>query len=243
MKTINFERYARNLLLKEIGQEEQEKLINARVLVAGAGGLGSTVIANLASAGVGTLGIADGDTLELSNLNRQYVHKFNNIGKLKTESANEWINAYNPDINVNKYSSRLTQANSIDIIKEYDAIVDCFDSYKSKFELNKTCAKAGKPLVHAGVTEFSGQVMTVIPGKTACLHCLFNNPDPDAYVIKGILSPTVSLAASLQSSEVVKLLLSLDNKLMTNCLLSFNLLDNEFRKIKVEKSIKCPVCS
>ncbi len=237
------ERYSRNILINEISDEGQGKLLKSKVLVAGAGGLGSTVLANLASLGVGNVGIVDYDNVELSNLNRQYIHKFNNINKLKTDSAEEWLRSYNPDIKIDKYKLKLTYTNSNEIIEKYDVIIDCFDSYKSKFELNNICVKHEKPLVHAGVTEFSGQVMTIIPGKTACLYCIFTEPELGSYVLKGIISPTVSYAASVQSSEAVKVLLNLNKKLLTNCLFSFNLLDNEFRKIKMEKNPKCPACS
>jgi len=237
------ERYSRNILLDEISHQGQEKLRNSKVLVAGAGGLGSTVLANLAGLGVGNIGIVDSDRVDVSNLNRQFIHKYANISKPKTVSAEEWIKSYNPDIKVDKYNIRLTYTNSSEIIDKYDVVIDCFDSYKSKFELNNICVKHEKPLVHAGVTEYSGQVMSIIPGKTACLYCIFTEPELESYILKGIISPTVTFAASVQSSEAVKILLNLNKNLLTDCLFSFNLLDNEFRKIKMEKNPKCPACS
>ena len=239
---FNKERYNRNILVNSIGEEGQLKLLGSRVLIAGAGGLGSTVIANLASIGIGNIGIIDNDKLELSNLNRQYIHKFDNIGKNKVESAKEWINSFNPDINVEIYETRLDEYNYKSIIKAYDIIIDCFDSYKSKFLLNKIAVENNKILIHGGVTEFYGQVMVIIPEKTACLSCLIPDANPDAYVIKGVLSPAVTTIASIQSMEAVKILLGIGEPL-TNQLLTYNGLNQEFKKINVSRNTNCPLCS
>ena len=239
---VNFERYNRNILVGNIGEEGQMKLLNSKVLIAGAGGLGSTVIANLASIGVGNIGIIDNDKLELSNLNRQYIHKFDNIGKNKVESAKEWINSFNPDINVEIYQTRLDKNNYEKIISNYDLIIDCFDSYKSKFLLNKIAVENNKILIHGGVTEFYGQVMVIIPDKTACLNCLIPDANPDAYVIKGVISPAVTTIASIQSMEAVKILLEIGNPL-TKQLLTYNGLNQEFKKLNISKNANCPLCS
>jgi len=236
------ERYSRNTLIQNIGTEGQKKLLASKVLICGAGGLGSTVIANLASMGIGFIGIIDNDKLELSNLNRQYIHKFANIGVEKTDSAKQWINQYNSEVNVKTYNLRLTEDFDLSILTEYDLIMDCFDSYESKFTLNKLCSQAKKPLIHGGVTEFYGQVMTIIPEKTACLNCLFPNPDPHAYVIKGVVSPSVSLIASLQSMETLKYLLNI-GELITDKILSYNALKQEFKQIKFKKNLNCSVCA
>lgn len=236
------ERYSRNILIEEIGETGQTKLLNSSVLVAGAGGLGSTVIANLASMGVGNIGIIDNDKLELSNLNRQYIHKFGNIGKNKADSAKNWVLEYNPNINAEIYPIRLNESNSEDIISSYDLVLDCFDSYESKFMLNKVCIKKNKTLIHGGVTEFFGQVMTIIPNESACLNCLIPDYDPAAYVIKGVISPAVTTIASLQSMETVKILLGVGIPL-TNKLLTFDGLKSEFRKINVAKNKDCNLCS
>lgn len=235
------ERYNRNILIKDVGEEGQQKLLNSKVLIAGAGGLGSTVIANLASVGIGHIGIVDNDKLELSNLNRQYIHKFEDIGRSKTESAKEWINSYNPDINALTYQLRLDNENYKDIIDGYDIVIDCFDSFKSKFLLNKICVENNKVLIHGGVTEFYGQAITIIPDKSACLGCIIPDFDPNAYVIKGVLSPAVSTISSIQSMEAVKVILGIGEPL-SNILLVYNGLKQEFKKIKVNKSEKCPLC-
>lgn len=238
---FNTERYNRNIIIDSIGEEGQMKLITARVLVAGAGGLGSTALANLASVGIGNIGIIDNDKLELSNLNRQYIHKFENIGKNKVESAKDWINSFNPDINVETYQIRLDETNNKEIISKYDIVIDCFDSYESKFVLNKACLRTNKVLIHGGVAEYFGQLMVVIPYKTACLECLFGDNTVKPYVLKGIISPTVSAVASFQSMEAVKHILGF-NKNITNTLLCYNGITQEFQRINVPQNISCPVC-
>lgn len=239
---MNLERYNRNILIKEIGEDGQKKLLYSKVLIAGAGGLGSTVIANLASVGVGNIGIVDNDVLELSNLNRQYIHKFTNIGKVKVESAKEWINSFNPDINVQIYQKRMDETNYNDIVRDYDLIVDCFDSYKSKFVLNKIAFESDKTLIHGGVTEFYGQVTTIVPEKTACLCCLIPDYDVNSYSIKGVISPAVTAIASIESMEVIKQLLNIGETL-ENKLLTYNGLTMNFKKLNIAKNSKCPLCN
>lgn len=233
------QRYNRNILVPQVSEEGQKKLSQAKVLVCGAGGLGSTVLTSLSSVGVGTIGIIDNDILELSNLNRQYIHKYDNLGKVKVESAKQWINEFNPEINVKTYPIRLDENNYKDIVKDYDFIIDCFDSFKSKFLLNKIAVNTGKTLIHGGVTEFYGQVTTIIPGKTACLHCIL--PEEDKYIIKGVLSPAVSTIASIQAMEAVKLILNIGNNL-ENKLLSYNGLNMEFKTININKNPHCKMC-
>lgn len=238
----NIERYNRNILINEIEQEGQRALLASKVLVAGAGGLGSTVIANLASLGIGNIGIIDNDIIELSNLNRQYIHKFDNINKAKVESAKDWINNFNPDINVKNYQVRLNENNYKSIIEDYNIMVDCFDSYKSKFLLNEIALKNNKTLVHGGVTEFYGQATTIIPGKTACLKCLFPDLKELDSTVKGVISPAVTTIASIQSMEVVKLILNVDNNL-NGQLLTYNGLNMQFKKLKFEKNVNCNLCN
>lgn len=240
-KSKVLERYNRNILIEKISEEGQQKLLNSRVLVAGAGGLGSTVLANLASVGVGNIGIIDNDVLELSNLNRQYIHKFSNIGKVKVDSAEGWINEFNPDIKVKTYQIRLNDSNYKDIAQNYDLIIDCFDSYKSKFLLNEIAVKTGKTLIHGGVTEFFGQATVIVPGKTACLSCILGEVDIDAYSIKGVVSPAVTTIASIEAMEAVKILLGIGETL-ENRLLSYNGLTMQFKTINISKNINCKLC-
>lgn len=239
----NSERYNRNILIKQIGEEGQEKLSQAKVLVCGAGGLGSTVLANLASVGVGTIGkigIIDNDVLELSNLNRQYIHKIASLGKVKVDSAKQWISEFNPEINVKTYQTRLDEENYVEIVKDYDFIVDCFDSFKSKFLLNKIAVSTEKTLIHGGVTEFFGQVTKIVPGKTACLNCIL--PEEDVYIVKGVLSPAVTTIASIEAMEVVKTILNVGEGL-ENKLLSYDGLRMQFKTINIAKNPHCKFCS
>lgn len=234
------ERYNRNILIPDVGEEGQKKLSQAKVLVCGAGGLGSTVLANLASVGIGTIGVVDNDVVELSNLNRQYIHKFENIGSIKVESAKKWINDFNPGVNVNTYQVRLDEHNYSEIVKDYDFIMDCFDSFKSKFLLNRIAVQTGKTLIHGGVTEFYGQVTVIKPGKTACLNCILS--EPSANVVKGVLSPAVTLIASIEAMEAVKLILNTGESL-ENKLLSYDGLKMEFKTINLAKNPNCALCS
>ena len=227
------QRYSRNILLiKDAGQT---KLLNSKVLICGCGGLGSTVIMNLAGSGVGTIGLIDDDVVEVSNLNRQFIHK--NIGEDKVTSAKKRILEYNPEITVNTYKIRLDQNNYQSIAKDYDVIIDCFDSYKSKFLLNDIAVETGKTLIHGGVTEYFGQV-TVIKPSTPCLRCIFPDIDLGKEVPKGILSPVVSTVASIQSMEAVKQILNTGEPL-EGLLLTYNALTNDFKKLKITKNTAC----
>lgn len=234
------ERYDRNILVGQVGEEGQKKLSGSKVLVCGAGGLGSTVLTSLACLGIGSIGIVDNDVLELSNLNRQYIHKYQNIGQVKVESAKHWINEFNPEIKVNVYKVRLDENNYRDIVEDYDLIIDCFDSFKSKFLLNRIAAETGKILIHGGVTEFFGQVTTIIPQKTACLSCII--PEEDKYILKGVLSPAVSTIASIQAMEAVKVILDIGERL-ENRLLTYDGLKMEFKTINLSRNPKCKVCA
>lgn len=248
LNDAQMQRYCRNVAVDEIGKEGQEQLFGAKILVCGAGGLGSTVIANLASLGVGNLGIVDDDVVELSNLNRQYIHTLENIGRLKTDSARNWVENYNKDITIKTFKIRMDKENWHDIISAYDIIVDCFDSFGSKFLLNDISIISGKPLVHGGVTGFQGQVMTIFPKKSTCLRCIFPDADEHTYISKGVVSPAVSMIASFQSMEVLKLILG-KGELLTNKILfidGLNLGADSFSGIKVlnmkqNLSCKCAI--
>lgn len=232
-----FERYNRNIIIPEIGIEGQKKLLNSKVLVCGAGGLGSTVILNLAALGISHIGIVDNDILELSNLNRQYIHGLSNLGQDKVKSAKDRIEGFNKDIKIKTFKTRLNSENYKDVVKGYDIIVDCFDSFESKILLNDIALDTEKPLVHGGVTEFRGQVMTVIPRKTACLRCVFPQ-DEQEYAVKGVVSPAVAAIASIESMEVLKLILNI-GMLLTDKMLVFDGLRMNFKTINVERAKNC----
>ena len=237
-------RYERNILVKEIGEIGQNRLKNARVLICGAGGLGSGVIANLSSLGVGNIGIVDDDKVELSNLNRQYIHKMSTLGQDKVTSAKKFIEDFNPKINVMSYKIRLDKDNARELFASYDIIIDCFDNYYSKFVLSDTVVKTNKILIHGGVGEFYGQVC-VIKKSSACLACFIPELyecSKDIKVKRGIISPVVSTIASLQTMEALKIILN-KGDILYNTMLFYDGLGEHFRKIKIEKKQNSPSCS
>ncbi len=237
-------RYERNILIEKIGKKGQDKLCNSRVLVCGAGGLGSCVIFNLASLGVGNIGIVDNDKVELTNFNRQYIHKMSTLGKDKVYSAKLAINEYNPEINVISHNIWLNNQNVQEYFSMYDLIIDCFDNYYSKFMLSDAVVRTDKTLIHGGVEEFMGQVC-VIRKNTACLACfipeLYNCPH-DIKIKKGIISPVVSTIASIQSMEAFKIITGIGS-ILENTLLMYNGLNQEFKKLHIKKNVKCPSCA
>ena len=169
------ERYSRHIILQGIGGEGQEKLLNAKILIIGAGGLGAPVALYLAAAGVGHIGIIDADVVDISNLQRQVIHFTPDIGRPKVESAKEKMNQINPDVTVTTYHEFFTKENALDIIKDYDFIVDGTDSFPSKFLINDACVIGGKPFSHGGILRFDGQTITHVPG-SASYRCVFKNP-------------------------------------------------------------------
>jgi len=239
------ERYHRHLLLRNIELEGQEKILNAKVLVIGAGGLGSPVLLYLAAAGVGTIGVADGDRVELSNLNRQIIHFTDDLDKNKTASAIEKINRLNPDVRTIAHQDIVDAKNIIEIIDGYDVIVDATDNFSAKFLINDACISGGKPFVHGSVIEFLGQVMTVVPGKSACYRCFFPQQPANDLVSSrelGILGAAAGIIGVLQSIEVIKLITGTGEPLI-NRLLVADVLEMKFREILIGKQSNCPVCS
>jgi adenylyltransferase/sulfurtransferase len=215
------ERYSRQMLLSGIGGVGQEKLSLSKVLVVGAGGLGSSCLLHLAAAGVGTIGIIDFDKVELSNLHRQIIHTTEDIGKPKVTSAKEKINKINPDIKVITYAERLEEKNVENILNDYEIIVDGLDNFKDKFLLNDICVKLNKKLVHAGVIGFEGQIMTIIPG-SCNLRTLFPSGIPDELNRSckdvGVLGTCVGIISTLQANEVLKLALNIGEPLINKIL-------------------------
>lgn len=240
------ERYARNISIKEIGAEGQKKLLNSKVFVIGAGGLGSPVIMYLASAGVGTIGIADYDKVDLSNLQRQIIHTMGTIGEEKVLSAKRAVLARNPDIRVNTYYELVDKNNITELIRDYDFIIDATDNFSAKFLINDACVLAGKPFSHAGVIHFEGQTMTYVPGISPCYRCIFQEPPEEGTVPgckeEGILGAVTGVIGSIQAMEAVKYLLNLGN-LLTGYLLIYDGLKMQFRKVKLPDRVPaCPIC-
>ncbi len=239
------QRYSRHILLPEVGGKGQEKIKNASVFMVGAGGLGSPCGFYLAAAGVGKIGIADADTVELSNLQRQILHSTADVGRPKTQSAKESMEALNPDVEVISYEERLTSDNLMDIIKDYDIIVDGCDNFPTRYLVNDACVFLKKPLVSAAVFRFDGQLSIFIPHEGPCYRCLYETPPPAGLVPScqeaGVLGVLPGLLGVLQATEVLKYVLE-QGELLQGQLLIINVLDMSFQKVKVPRNPDCPVC-
>ncbi len=285
------ERYSRHIILESVGGAGQEKLLSSRVLIVGAGGLGAPAALYLAAAGVGTIGLLDGDEVDLTNLQRQIVHHTSDVGRRKIVSAAEKLRAINPDVTVRTYDTWARANNIRDIIParprcarpqpktpflslivttattggyidlrrifvknltmfevsstEYDFVIDGVDNFAAKFLINDACYFERIPFSHAGILQFEGQLMTVLPGRTACYRCLFRSPPPAGSVPScgqaGVLGVLPGVVGSLQATEAIKYLLELGD-LLTDSLLTYNALKMDFRKIGVGRSPNCPLC-
>ncbi|MBW2484005.1 MAG: HesA/MoeB/ThiF family protein [Deltaproteobacteria bacterium] len=239
------ERYSRNIVLPEMGLKGQERLLKAKILIIGAGGLGSPAALYLAAAGVGTIGIADYDEVELSNLQRQIAHTTNDINRTKVESAAEKMRAINPDVMVRPHLESLSGDNIREIIKGYDFIIDGSDNFPTKFLINDACIFANIPFSHGGVLRFDGQTMTILPGKSACYRCIFTKPPPQDAVPTcsqaGILGAVAGMLGTIQAAEALKYVLGI-GELLTNVLLTFDAKTMEFNKITISKQKNCLIC-
>ncbi len=241
------ERYSRHIILKEVGVKGQMKLLGAKVLVIGTGGLGAPAAMYLAAAGVGTIGLVDYDKVDLSNLQRQIIHQTADVGKPKVQSGKETINAMNPDVHVVAYNEWIKADNILDILKDqdYDFVLDATDNFPAKFLINDACVMAKKPFSHAGIIRFQGQTMTYVPGKGPCYRCVFKNPPPADAVPTckqaGVLGVMGGIIGTIQATEALKYILGLGD-LLTGYLLTFDALRMEFRKVKLGKVENCAVC-
>jgi len=241
------ERYSRQIILDDVSVKGQEKILNSKVLIIGTGGLGAPAAMYLGAAGVGTIGLVDADTVDLSNLQRQIIHSTQDVGKLKVISGKETINAINPDVNVVTYNERATAANILDIIKDkdYDFIIDGTDNFPVKFLINDACVMLQKPFSHAGIIRFQGQTMTYVPGQGPCYRCVFKNPPPPDVVPTcqqaGVLGVMGGIMGSIQASEALKYIVGVGD-LLTGKLLTFDAKKMEFRKINISHDNKCAIC-
>ena len=240
------ERYSRHILVPEIGLEGQTKLLEAKVLLLGAGGLGSPTALYLAAAGVGTLGIVDDDDVDLSNLQRQVIHTTDRIGVAKVDSAEESVKAINPDVNVVKYKTRLDASNIMDIIPGYDVIVDGVDNFPTRYLLNDATVRLGIPVVSASILGFDGQLSVFKPHDGPCYRCLYPVPPPadmapscGANGVLGVLPGTMGL---LQATEVIKLVTGAGEPLIGRLLL-YEALGATFTELKVRRDPECEICS
>ncbi|WP_182186529.1 HesA/MoeB/ThiF family protein [Pectinatus frisingensis] len=241
------ERYSRQIILQGVGGKGQKKLLQAKILIIGIGGLGSPAAMYLAAAGLGTIGLVDFDNVDLSNLQRQIVHSTNDIGRPKVLSAKESITAINPDVDVVTYQEIVDSGNLKNIIKDrdYDFILDCTDNFPVKFLINDACVLLQKPFSHAGILGFKGQTMTYVPGRGPCYRCVFQTPPPSDAVPSckqaGVLGVLGGIIGTLQATEAIKYILGLGN-LLTGCLLTYDALTMDFRKVKLSRNKKCAVC-
>lgn len=242
---LQIERYSRHIMLEQVGLAGQEKLLSARVLVVGVGGLGSPAALYLAAAGVGTIGLVDADQVEVSNLQRQVIHSTPDIGVPKVESAAAKMRAINPDITVNPCRRWFRADSAAALIRDYDFVMDCTDTFGSKFMVNDACVLGGKPFTHGGVLRFEGQLMTVVPRQTTCYRCVFHEPPPAGTVPAcsqaGIIGALAGVIGCLQAMEAIKFILGLDG-LLLNSLQTFDSLKGEFRRVPVSRNPDCPVC-
>ena len=238
-------RYSRHFLLPEVGEEGQAKLLNAKVLMVGAGGLGSPSAYYLAAAGVGTLGIIDNDVVDLSNLQRQILHTNDRVGMPKTESAKMTIQALNPDVRVIPYQQKLTSQNIMEIIKDYDIIVDGCDNFPTRYLVNDACVLAKKPNVHGSIFQFEGQATVFYPGKGPCYRCLYPEPPPADMAPScqeaGVLGVLPGLIGVIQALETIKLILGKGDALVGR-LVCFNTLGMEINTLKLKADPACPMC-
>ncbi|HLI32671.1 MAG TPA: molybdopterin-synthase adenylyltransferase MoeB [Solirubrobacteraceae bacterium] len=240
------DRYSRHLLVPEIGLEGQQKLLDAKVLLLGAGGLGSPAALYLAAAGVGTLGIVDNDAVDRSNLQRQVIHNSERIGVPKVDSAEQTITALNPDVNVVKYPVRIDASNILEIISDYDVIVDGLDNFPTRYLLNDASVRLKKPVVSASILGFDGQLSVFVPYEGPCYRCLFREPPPaelapscGANGVLGVLPGTMGL---LQATEVVKLICGIGEPAIGRLLL-YDALAATLTEVKVRRDPACPICS
>lgn len=238
-------RYSRHLLIPEVGEAGQQKLLDAKVLLVGAGGLGSPAALYLAAAGIGTLGVLDADTVDDSNLQRQVLHTTDRLGMPKVESARIAIEGLNPDVKVIEHATRLTKENVLDIFAGYDVILDGTDNFATRYLINDATVLLKQPNVHGSIFRFEGQATTFVPGEGPCYRCLFPTPPPPELApscaeagVLGVLPGTIGL---LQATEVIKLVLGIGEPLIGR-LLTYDALTTEFRELRLSRDPSCPMC-
>jgi len=237
--------YSRTILIPEIGEEGQLKLLNSSVLVVGAGGLGSPALYYLAASGIGRIGIADSDSVELSNLNRQILHGHPDLGEGKTTSARRSLEQLRPDLEIVEYPFRIERSNGPDIAKTYDFVVEATDNFQSKFLINDICIETGRAFSHAGILGMYGQTMTVVPGKSPCYRCVFTEaPAPGKVKTTaqlGVLGTVPGVLGTIQATEAMKYILGMDG-LLTGALLTYDAAAMNFRKVRLPMDKRCRVC-
>lgn len=233
------ERYSRQIMIPEIGESGQERLRQSRVVIAGCGGLGSPIAIYLAAVGIGTMRIIDSDRITLSNLNRQILHWADDIGRNKISSASEKLRKLNPNLNIESLAEQITENNVRELVGSFNIIVDAMDNLATRYLLNQVALESGSPLFHGSVYGFEGRAMTIIPGKSACLRCVYQGVlTEEKFPIIGVAPAVIGC---IQATEVIKYILGI-GELLTNCLLTYNGLEMRFSKLAVKKNPNCPHC-
>lgn len=244
LSDIHRSRYNRHLILDGFGKEGQLKLLQAKVLIVGAGGLGSPASLYLAAAGVGTIGLVDGDQVSLSNLQRQVIHATSDVGRAKVDSAAEKLKAINPEIDIVKHEIFLSEDNALDLIRPYDFVIDGTDNFATKYLVNDACVMLNKSFCMGGISRYAGQVMTHRPG-TACYRCLFPEPPNIAEVetcsVVGVLGSIAGMLGTVQATEAIKCLAGVGEPLY-NTLLTFDALTMNWQQFKFSKNETCALC-
>ncbi len=239
------ERYSRHIVLQTVGVEGQIKIMEGKVLIIGAGGLGSPIALYLTAAGVGEIGIVDSDKVDLSNLQRQIIHFTNDVGVSKVESARKKMNDLNPDVKVKTFHEFVRADNARDLIRDYDFVIDGTDNFAAKFLINDAAVMENTPYSHGGILRFDGQTMTIVPGQSACYRCVFKEPPPPDAVPTcsqaGVLGTIAGMLGTIQAAETLKFLTGA-GELLTNNLLIFDALKMRFRKVKVKGRDSCEIC-
>jgi len=245
LTTDDLSRYARHLILPEVGMEGQQKLKAARVLCVGTGGLGSPLALYLTAAGIGTLGLVDFDVVDTSNLQRQIIHSTKDVGRKKLDSAAEKLMALNPSIKIVKHETMLTSANALEILKDYDIVADGTDNFPTRYLINDACVLLGKPNVYGSIFRFEGQASVFATADGPCYRCLYPDPPPPGLVPScaegGVLGILPGLVGVIQATEVIKLILGKGESLIGRLLL-VDALAMRFRELKLRKNPECPIC-
>jgi molybdopterin/thiamine biosynthesis adenylyltransferase len=238
-------RYSRHTMLPEVGEKGQMKLLESKVLCLGAGGLGAPSSLYMAAAGIGTIGLVDDDVVDSSNLQRQVIHATDRIGVAKVESAAQTLTGLNPDVKINGIQERLTSDNVLDIIKDYDLIVDGADNFQTRYLLNDAALRLGKPVIHSSIYRFEGQITVFLGAGEPCYRCLYPEPPPPEEAPScqeaGVLGVLPGVMGVLQATEAIKLLLGI-GKSLSGRLLMYDALNTKFRELKLRRDPKCPTC-
>jgi sulfur-carrier protein adenylyltransferase/sulfurtransferase len=238
-------RYSRHLIMPEVGLSGQEKLVNASVLLIGAGGLGSPLAMYLSAAGIGHLGLVDFDKVDHTNLHRQVIHGTENVGMLKVESAKQRIASINPNVKVDTYATALSSENIMDIIKDYDVVIDGTDNFPTRYLVNDACVFTKKPNIYGSIFRFEGQATVFYPGQGPCYRCLYPEPPPPGEVPScaegGVLGILPGIVGLIQATECIKLIIG-QGKSLVGRLLIFNALEMSFREVRLRRQKNCPVC-